>query len=112
MMLQVNDIKVLEEAISTGEAVLIYFSSKNCNVCEALKPKIEENILKNFPKFKLFEVKSDESRDISSSFNIFSSPTISIYFDKKEFKRYGRNMSIYEMNEDIQRIYDLFYGDV
>ncbi|MBS9782616.1 MAG: thioredoxin family protein [Arcobacter sp.] len=109
-MTLMNRLETLEENINMDNPILIYFSSKNCSVCEVLKPKIEESILKNFPKFKLFEIKSGENRDIASSFSVFSSPSIIIYFDKKEFKRYGRNMSVYEMIEDIKRPYKLMYG--
>lgn len=105
-----NKLEILEENINMGNPILIYFSSKDCSVCEVLKPKIEESILKNFPKFKLFEIKSDENRDITSSFGVFSSPSIIIYFDKKEFKRYARNMSVYTMLDDIKRPYSLMYG--
>ncbi len=107
----VKNLETLKESINTGDPVLIYFSSKNCSVCEVLKPKIEQSVVKNFPKFKIFEVKSDENRDITSFFSIFSNPSVVIYIDKKEFKRYSRNISIYHFIEDIKRPYTLMYGE-
>lgn len=99
----------LQNIINTGNPVLIYFSGENCSVCKVLKPKIEEEIKRNFSKFELFEVKTDISVELTAQFMIFSIPTIMIYFDKKEFKRYGRNMSIVEFTKELQRPYNLMY---
>ena len=100
-------IQEANELINTGKPVLIYFSGENCSVCKVLKPKIEQEVIINFPKFKLYEVKSDISKELTSYFTVFSIPTTLIYFDKKEFKRYGRNMSISLFIEELQRPYKL-----
>lgn len=100
-------IKEATDIINTGEPVLIYFSGENCSVCKVLKPKIEEEVSKKFPKFKIFEVQTDISKEITSHFTVFSIPTTLIYFDSKEFKRYGRNMSIYQFLDEIQRPYEM-----
>ncbi len=112
MIRLVNKLEVLKEYINTGKPILIYFSAKNCSVCEVLKAKIVNNIEKNFPKFEILEVKSDEHTNISSYFNIFSNPAILVYFDKKEFKRYGRNMSVHLFTEEIKRPYTLMCEDI
>ena len=97
----------INSEINTGEPVLIYFSGENCSVCKVLKPKIEQEVIKNFPKFKLYEVKTDISKELTSQFTVFSIPTVLIFFDKKEFKRYGRNMSIPLFIEELERPYNL-----
>ena len=90
-----------------GEPVLIYFSGENCSVCKVLKPKIEQEVIKNFPKFKLYEVKTDIYKELTSQFTVFSIPTVLIFFDRKEFKRYGRNISIPLFIEELERPYNL-----
>ena len=100
----------INEIINTGEPVLIYFSGENCSVCKVLKPKIEAEVTKQLPKFKLIEVKTDEELELSREFSIFSIPTTIIYFDKKEFKRYGRNMSVQLFIDEIKRPYELMLG--
>ena len=97
----------INSEINTGEPVLIYFSGENCSVCKVLKPKIEQEVIKNFPKFKLYEVKTDISKELTSQFTVFSIPTVLIFFDRKEFKRYGRNMSIPLFIEELERPYNL-----
>lgn len=94
--------------ISTGEPVLIYFSGANCQVCQVLKPKIEQEITKNFPRMKLFEIKADESKELASSFSVFSIPTILVFFDSKEFFRKSRNLSVSLFIDELKRPYNLF----
>ena len=107
MMQQIENLDDLKNMINTGKPVLVYFSGENCSVCKILKPKIEEEIRKNFPQFQLFEVKTDISIELTAQYMIFSIPTTIIYFDKKEFKRYGRNISIPLFLEEIKRPYEL-----
>lgn len=107
MISQIQTTEQINSVINTGEPVLIYFSGENCSVCKVLKPKIEQEVIKNFPKFKLYEVKTDISKELTSQFTVFSIPTVLIFFDRKEFKRYGRNMSIPLFIEELERPYNL-----
>lgn len=107
-MKQIDSLDKINRYISTKDAVLIYFSGENCSVCKDLKPKIEDAVLQNFPKIEIYEVKSDLYKEIASSFSVFSIPTILVFFDSKEFKRYGRNISVYQFCEELKRPYSLF----
>lgn len=104
----VQNLANLQNSINTGEPVLIYFSGENCSVCKVLKPKIEQEISKNFPKMQIHEVKADISKEIASNFSVFSIPTILVFFDSKEFFRVGRNISVSRFIEDLKRPYTLF----
>lgn len=106
-MIQVMKLEQLQNSINSGNPILVYFSGENCSVCKVLKPKIEEEVKKTFPKFELFEVKTDLDREITAHFMIFSIPTTLIFFDSKEFKRYGRNMSVPLFIEELKRPYNL-----
>lgn len=110
-MQEVKTLDLLISKINTGDPVLIYFSSQTCSVCHILKPKIESIVHKEFPKMEILEVKADLYKQIASHFTVFSIPSILVFFDKKEFKRYGRNISIDLFVEEIKRVYKLFYMD-
>jgi thioredoxin 1 len=110
-MIQVQNLQQLQDSINTGEPTLVYFSGENCSVCKVLKPKIEEEVSKSFPEFKLFEVKTDLDKEITSHFTIFSIPTTLVFFDTKEFKRVGRNMSVSLFIEELKRPYNLMWGE-
>lgn len=107
LMIQTKNLQSLSDSINTGEPVLIYFSGENCSVCKVLKPKIEESIKSNFSKFTMYEVKTDIHKEITSHFTVFSIPTILVFFDKKEFFRKGRNLSVPLFIEEIRRPYNL-----
>ena len=106
-MKQLENLDELQNSINTGKPVLVYFSGENCSVCKVLKPKIEDEIKENFPKMKICEVQTDLYKELTAYFMVFSLPTILVYFDKKEFKRYGRNISIPIFIEELKRPYNL-----
>ena len=106
-MIEIQTIEQVKKQIDSKEPTLIYFSGENCSVCKVLKPKIEEEIKIEFPKMKIFEVQTDLYREITAHFMVFSIPTTIIYFDSKEFKRYGRNMSVPLFIEELKRPYNL-----
>ena len=106
-MLKIQSIEQIQREIDAKEPILIYFSGENCSVCKVLKPKIEEEIKREFPEMKIFEVQTDLCREITAHFMIFSIPTTLVFFDSKEFKRYGRNMSVPLFIEELRRPYNL-----
>lgn len=107
-MKQINSLEEIQDIISTAQPVLIYFSGENCSVCKVLKPKIENEIINNFEKFKIYEVKAELYKEIASNFSVFSIPTILVFFDTKEFFRKSRNISIPLFIEELKRPYSLF----
>lgn len=107
-MNQLNSLEETTELISTGQPVLLYFSGENCSVCEALKPKIENEVSKNFSQFKIYEIKTELYKEIASNFSVFSIPTIIVFFDSKEFFRKGRNISVPMFIDELKRPYSLF----
>ncbi|WP_281950532.1 thioredoxin family protein [Nitrosophilus kaiyonis] len=109
-MKKLKNLNDIENEITQNDALLLYITSPNCNVCEVLKPKIEELFSKEFPKIKLIESDISETPELGGKFNIFSAPTILIFFDKKEFLREGRNVSLSLLKEKIQKIYKLYFG--
>lgn len=106
-MIEANNLNQIQNSINTGEPVLIYFSGENCSVCKVLKPKIEQSVKKEFSRFVMYEVKTDLYKELTSHFTVFSIPTILVYFDTKEFRRYGRNISISLFLEELRRPYTL-----
>ena len=107
ILTQITNLEQLQNSINSGKPTLVYFSGENCSVCKVLKPKIEQEINKTFPKFELFEVQTDLNKELTAHFMIFSIPATLIFFDTKEFKRFGRNMSVPLFIEELKRPYYL-----
>lgn len=95
--------------ITQNRVTLVYFSTPQCNVCKVLKPKLEQFINQNFEKIKMGYVNIEQIPSISAQNQIFTVPTIVVYFEGKEFIRKSRNLSIDEFNKELTRPYQLFF---
>jgi len=103
-------IEELQEIIKKQDAVMVYFSGKNCGVCKALQPKIEELFAQEFPKIKQVYISADEFAQTAAQFSVLTIPTVLVFFDAKEFIRESRHISIHELASSIQRPYGLFFN--
>lgn len=86
---------------------MLYFSAPTCNVCHALKPKLTEAVSTEFPTFVIENIDISQTPEISSHFNVFTIPTVLIFFQGREFMRKSRHMSVGEVLETIRRPYNL-----
>ena len=95
--------------IQNNSIVLVYLSGEHCNVCKALYPKIETLVNEKFPKIKLIKLLIEKSPEVFGQNQIFSIPTVIVYFEGKEFIRKIRNFSISELEQEILKPYNLFF---
>ena len=107
-MQELKSIASVKEAIKEG-AALLYVSSPHCNVCDALKIKVEELFSKEFPKIKLYEANVSVVPEIAGEFQIFSAPAMLIFFDGQEFAREGRNVSLELLSQRLEKVYGLYF---
>jgi thioredoxin len=89
--------------------VIIYVSTPPCNVCKILKPKVISLISETFPKLKFFYLDAEAYPELSGQMSVFTVPTVIFYLDGKEWFRKSRNMSITELQNEIERPYSLFF---
>ncbi len=108
-MQELKTLQEIEKTIEENPAVLLYVSAPNCNVCDVLKGKIQE-LFKEFEKVKLVEANVAKVPQIQGAFNVFSAPTILLFFDGKEFAREGRNISLELFRQKVQKVYELYFG--
>jgi len=101
-----NDI---EEILSSNDGVMLYFSGENCGVCQVLKPKIQELFSASFSKLKQVYISAELQKEIAAHFSVFTIPTVIVFFEKKEFIRQSRNISIGDLKTKIERPYGLYF---
>lgn len=106
-----TEIKTKEEfqSLKQEPAFLAYFSSKACSVCHVLKPKVEELIQQKFPKIKFAAVNVDEKADIAAQYQVFTAPTLLVFFDGREYIRKSRNIGLSELEQEIERLYAMMF---
>jgi len=102
-------IEEIKKEINNNNSIMLYFSGKNCGVCTALKPKIQAAFQKHFPKTKQVFISADKYPQIAAHFNIFTIPSVLVFFDAKETKRESRHISVEKLIESNQRHYKMFF---
>ena len=100
-------LKILEEE----PALLAYFSTEACNVCKVLKPKVGELIDNEFPKIKTVYVQTDKIPEAAAQNQVFTVPTILVFFEGREYIRKSRNIGIGELQQEIERPYSMFFAE-
>jgi thiol-disulfide isomerase/thioredoxin len=109
-MTNLQERESIEKLIAENEMVLLYFGSESCSVCTSLKPKVWE-LLKSFPKIKSIEIDVEKHLAISAQYNIFTIPAVILFIEGKEIIREARHISVEDINNKIERYYELFYGN-
>jgi thioredoxin-like negative regulator of GroEL len=107
------EIQSFEEFLKLKEeepALLAYFSTEACNVCKVLKPKVAELFHAEFPKIKLAYIKSDKLPEVAAQNQVFSAPTILVFFEGRESIRKSRNIGIGELQREIERPYEMIFS--
>jgi thioredoxin-like negative regulator of GroEL len=101
----------LKNEIEIEKALLLYFYNDDCAPCISLRPKVEHLKVQSFPKMKLIFVNSKVNVEIPASFGIFSNPTILLFFEGKEYRRFSKYISINELQQAIERYYRLLFEE-
>lgn len=67
--------KKLEEAVSSGQLVVIDFFANWCGPCKIISPKLEELATQYAEKAIVLKVNVDDCEDIAIEYNVTSMPT-------------------------------------
>ncbi len=99
----------LEKEIADNDALLVYFSHDDCNVCKVLKPKVKELLEDEFPGMKFVYLNTMKQPDDAAYKQVFAVPTLLVFFEGKEYFRFSRNFSMRELENAIQRPYNFLF---
>jgi thioredoxin-like negative regulator of GroEL len=99
----------LQQQIKNEKGLIAYFYSDRCAPCISLRPKVAEMVERNFPGLKLVLINSEEYPETTGGFGVFANPTIIVFFEGKEFRRYSKYISINELGGDIERVYKMVF---
>ncbi|MCB0805980.1 MAG: thioredoxin family protein [Bacteroidales bacterium] len=104
-----DDLSQVKQTIGNNTGVLVYFYNDDCPPCISLRPKVNELLENQFPLMKMVFADSKQHPDIPAAYQVFSNPTILVFFEGKEFKRFSKYISIPELSLSIERIYKLAF---
>ena len=108
----ISDLNQLDNVVRKQEAVLVLLGGRECNVCHAIKPKLEAAIAEQFPKMKMVYVDCHETTDICSQKGVLSLPTVQVYFTGQRFIELVRTFSVPQLMQQIERPYHMLFSEV
>ena len=106
---ELNQLTQIQEAIANDAGLIAYFYSDNCAPCLSLRPKVKELLKSDFPQMNLYFINSEKHPEIAAEFGVFSSPTLLVFFDRKEYLRKSKYISIPELAEGTSRLYSMMF---
>ena len=112
-MSDLTPVATLEElrAVITREpAVLAYFSTPDCRVCQALRPRVTELLAREFPRLRGLYVDCAASPEAAAQYQVFAVPTLIGFFEGREWFRKGRSVGLDELRAALGRPYGLLFG--
>lgn len=99
----------LNEYISSGEGVMLYFFSNSCQACLSLRPKIREMAETEFPAMKYIEIDAQANPAVTAEASVFTAPVIIVWFEGREYIRESRYISVGQLQEKIKRYYEMVF---
>lgn len=90
-----------------SENAILYFWNASCSVCGPLFDKLNLLVQTEFPELEIHKIDIAEHPDLRAKYQVFTSPLILLFIDGKEYLRSSGNISIHELKQKIDRLYQL-----
>jgi len=102
----------LKQCKQEQEALLVLFGGRACNVCHAIKPKIEASVAERYPKMAMVYIDCHKTTDICSQNGVLTLPTVQVYFTGQRFIELVRTFSVPQLMDQIERPYQMLFSEV
>ena len=100
----------MNNLIAERKGLMLYFYSDECAPCISLRPKVKALVEADFPLLQLEFIDSVKCPELPAAFGVFSSPSLLVFFEGKEFLRESKYVSIEDLREKIGRYYTMVFG--
>ncbi len=99
----------IEAHVKEEMAGILYFYNDHCPPCLSLRPKVIKMVEEDFPNIKLAFVNAEKHPELPVRYNVFSNPTLIVFFDGQEYRRESKYISISQLTEEIERPYRMIF---
>lgn len=100
-MLKINNHEEVLQKIKNGVS-LVYVHTKDCGVCVADRPRVEELSLRyNFPAYEIDPI---EMPILRGQWSLFTAPVVLLFWDGKEMHRQARIIDFRELEHRIVQL--------
>ena len=97
------------ESIKKEKFSFVYITTKNCNVCKVLQPRLIE-IAKVYKGSSFYLIELDNHKNAAGFFMAFSVPAFLVYSAGKELLRESRHMNFDEIKIKLDRYYEMIFA--
>ena len=106
-MKEITDIEEFAKLKTMG-AIFILFGGKQCNVCQALRPQLENMLETHYPEISSIYIDCEVSADICAQHSVFTLPVVQFYIDGMKVTEFARSFSIEQLRQSMHRSYTLW----
>jgi thioredoxin-like negative regulator of GroEL len=107
-MHEISNIEELDKLKITG-AVFILFGGKQCNVCHALRPQLENMLASDYPGITSVYIDCEASPDICAQYSVFTLPVVQFYIDGMLITEFARSFSVEQLKQSMHRSYSMWH---
>ncbi|MBT3168464.1 MAG: thioredoxin family protein [Candidatus Cloacimonetes bacterium] len=94
------------EKIKQEKFSFVYLTTKTCNVCKILQPKLRK-LANEFDDATFHKIYLEEFPEATGDFMAFAVPTFVVYVEGREVLRTARHISIDNVREKLSRLYGM-----
>ena len=107
-MHEISNIEELVKLKTTG-AVFILFGGKQCNVCHAIRPQLENMLDTYYPDITSAYIDCETAADICAQHGVFTLPVVQFYIDGMKITEFARSFSIEQLRQSMHRSYTMWH---
>ncbi len=94
----------IPEKLLKSNASIFLFGNKQCNVCSALKLKLQTVMVEKLPDVDFCYIDTQLNPILAANFSIFTAPVVLFMSHEKEYVRWVRSFSIQEIIDYCRRM--------
>jgi thioredoxin-like negative regulator of GroEL len=95
--------------IADSNLLIAYFSQPECNICKTLRPKIEV-LVADYTTIDFQYIDTQICSILRGQYLIFTVPTIILFYQGREVKRWSRYLSVEEVKIELDNYMQITNG--
>ena len=97
-----GELSDIRQWINSNDLTLLVFTTPDCGVCEALRPRIAE-LGERFAILRIRYVDAVENPEVSGQFEVFAVPVYVLSVQGNEAARYARHFGVGQLEAAVER---------
>ena len=93
----------IQQKVDEKPVAVAYFSHDECNVCKVLRPQVRE-VVHQYKDTNFLYVNTKENPEASGQHMVFAVPTIIVFYQGREAKRFSRHFSMQDFKSLLDRM--------